>query len=88
MQDGGKAIGPSHNEGGIETVDKEGTSVAEIEGDERIFSVEDTDEIETRVDEINIALSNDDQELADQSALLLGHRVVEMIARQERINPS
>ena len=88
MHDGGKAIGPSHNEGGIEAVDQEGLPVAEIEGDERIFSVDDTEEIETRVNEISIALNNDDQELADQSALLLGHRIVEMIAKQERINPS
>ena len=88
MLEGGKAVGPSHNEGGIETVDKEGIPVAEIEGDERIFSVDDTEEIESRANEISIALSKDDQELADQSALSLGHRIVEMIARQERINPS
>ena len=88
LQDGGIAKGPSHNEGGIEVVDQEENPVAEIEGDERIFSVDDTEEIETRVDEISTALDNDDQELADQSALLLGHRIVEMVAKQERINPS
>lgn len=88
MQDGGKAIGPSHNEGGIETIDQEGTSVAEIEGDERIFSVDDTNEIEAMAEEISIALDNDNQELADQTAMVLGHRIVEMVAKQERINPS
>lgn len=88
MQEGGKVIGLSHNEGGIEVVDQEGTPVAEIEGEERIFSVEDTEQIEAMANEISVALDNDDQELADQTAMILGHRIVEMVAKQERINPS
>ena len=88
MQEGSVVAGPSHNEGGIEAVDREGSPVAEIEGEERIFSVEDTKEIETIANEISVALDNDNQELADQTAMILGHRIVEMVARQERINPS
>lgn len=85
---GGKVEGPSHSEGGIEAIDQNGNSVAEIEGGERLFSVDDTEEIETRVSEISRALAEDDQDLANQLATSLGHKVVEMVARQERINPS
>ena len=86
--DGGKAVGPSHNEGGIETLDKSGDSVAEIEGGERVFSIEHTDEIEEKAAEISRFLENEDEDTANELATVLGYRVVEMIAEQEKINPS
>jgi hypothetical protein len=86
-QDGGMVEGPSHEEGGIEAYASDGTPVAEIEGGERIFSVQDTAEIEAAVSEIN-SLSESDPEAADQMAMKLGYRVAEMIVKQEQINPS
>lgn len=85
---GGKTIGPSHNEGGIETLDESGDAVAEIEGGERVFSVEHTQEIETKAEEISSFLKNEDDDTANELATVLGYRVVEMIAEQEKINPS
>lgn len=88
IQEGGKVKGPSHAEGGIETVDLNKETVAQVEGEERIFSVDDTKELEDRSSEIVRALDRDDQDLANEMAMSLGHRIVEMLARQERINPS
>lgn len=89
MPEGGKVRGPSHADGGIEAVDqKSGAPVAEIEGDERIFSVENTEELETKALEISDFLQRDDQDTANELATVLGFRVVEMIAEQEQINPS
>lgn len=82
---GGKVSGPSHNDGGVEAVNKEGTPVAEIEGGERVFSIEDTKEIEERAMEIEKEKDEDQKNIFAQA---LGHRIVEMLARQERINPS
>jgi len=53
LANGGKAVGPSHNDGGIDAVDKDGNTVAEIEGEERVFSVEHTNEIEEKATEIS-----------------------------------
>ena len=88
LTQGGEAVGDSHNDGGVKAVDREGTQVAEIEDGERIFSVDHTQEIEEKADEISRALENDDNDLANELAIVLGFRVVEMIAEQEKINPS
>lgn len=85
---GGLINGPSHNDGGVPAVNLEKEQVAEVEGGERVFSIDDTNELEERAEEITKALENDDQDTADMLATRLGHRVVEMIAKQERINPS
>ena len=88
LADGGKAVGPSHNDGGIEAVNESGDSVAEIEGGERIFSVENTAEIEEKATEISDFIGRGDEDTANELATVLGYRVVEMIAEQEQINPS
>ena len=88
LANGGKAIGPSHNEGGIDAVDKSGDPVAEIEGGERVFSIEHTTEIEEKAAEISAFVEAEDNDTADELAIVLGYRVVEMIAEQEQINPS
>lgn len=88
MQPGGVVDGASHNNGGVPAVSPDGDQIAEVEGGERIFSIKDTEEIEQRAAEITEALDNKDDDLANELAKMLGHRVVEMIARQERINPS
>ena len=88
MADGGTIAGPSHNEGGIKTVDKSGEEIAEIEGGERVFSIEHTEEIEAKANEISRFLEKEDDDTANELATVLGYRVVEMIAEQERINPS
>ena len=85
---GGETVGDAHNDGGVRAIDDEGTQVAEIEDGERIFSVEHTQEIEEKADEISRTLENDDNDLANELAVVLGFRVVEMIAEQEKINPS
>ena len=85
---GGEAIGDNHNDGGIKAVDQEGTQVAEIEDGERIFSVKHTREIEEKADEISNALESGNDDLSNELAVVLGYRIVEMIAEQEKINPS
>lgn len=81
----GKVEGPSHEQGGVPAVDaKTGEQVAEIEGEERIFSVEDTSMMEQAAMEIIKATQAGDQEAADDMAKRLGYAVVEMIAAQEQ----
>lgn len=81
---GGKVDGPSHEQDGVPTIDQSGQQVAEIEGDERIFSVEDTEEIEGMV----VAIIDSHAEVANKLATDLGYRVVDMVQKQEEINPS
>jgi hypothetical protein len=81
----GKVQGPSHEEGGVPAVDTQtGEMVAEIEGEERIFSTEDTSIMEEAAIEIIKATQAGDQEAADDMAKRLGYAVVEMIAAQEQ----
>ena len=87
-QEGGEVQGPAHSQGGMPAVEEgTGEPVAEIEGGERIFSVEDTNEMEQAARNI-IQLAEQDQLQADEAAKELGYRVAEMIMRQERVNPS
>ena len=86
--DTGKVVGPSHNQGGKKVQDMNGNPVAEIEGGERIFSIEHTQELELKANEISQFLADDRQDEANDLATALGYRVVEMIADQETINPS
>jgi hypothetical protein len=79
--------GPPHSQGGVEAVDQTGEPVAEIEGEERIFSVEDTKAIEQEARNI-LQLADQDQFMADEAAKQLGYKVTEMIVRQEQVNPS
>jgi hypothetical protein len=81
----GKVEGPSHAEGGVPAVDAQtGEQVAEIEGQERIFSKEDTAMMEEAAMHIIQATQGGDQESADDMAKRLGYAVVEMIAAQEQ----
>jgi len=86
-QEGGEVQGPPHSQGGVETVDQTGEAVAEVEGGERIFSVEDTKAIEQEARNI-LQLADQDQFMADEAAKQLGYKVTEMIVRQEQVNPS
>lgn len=81
----GKVEGPSHEEGGVPAVDAQtGEQVAEIEGEERIFSREDTAMMEEAAMQIIQSVQGGDQEAADDMAKRLGYAVVEMIAAQEQ----
>lgn len=85
LQDGGMAEGPSHEEGGIEVQQEDtGEPVAEIEGGERIFSVEDTEMIEQAAMAIIQSVQSGDEEQAKDMAMRLGFSIVQMIAAQEQ----
>lgn len=85
LQDGGMAMGPDHEEGGIPVVQEQtGEPVAEIEGGERVFSQEDTAMMEEAAMSIVEAMNGGDQATAEQMAMQLGFAVVNMIAAQEQ----
>ena len=86
-QEGGEVQGPPHSQGGVKAIDQTGEAVAEVEGGERIFSVEDTKAIEQEARNI-LQLADQDQFMADEAAKQLGYKVTEMIVRQEQVNPS
>lgn len=79
---GGKTKGPSHQEGGIEAKvgDK---AIAEVEGNERIFSQEDTAFIEQEVEKIKGYHETGDIPGADKCAMDLGYAVAKMITKQD-----
>lgn len=76
---GGVVKGPSHTQGGVPAVDQNGQQVAEIEGNERIFSVEDTQEIE----QMALAIIELPATEADSAAKQLGYRIVDMVGKQD-----
>jgi len=84
LQDGGMAMGPDHEQGGIPVM-QEGTGeqVAEIEGGERVFSQEDTSMLEQGAMQIIEMTDAGDQAGADDMAKRLGYAIVNMIAAQE-----
>ena len=85
--EGGVVEGPSHEQGGVPAVDEQtGEQVAEIEGGERIFSTEDTAQLEQAAQQV-LQLADQDQLQADEAAKQLGYRVTEMILKQEQVNP-
>ena len=77
---GGKVAGPSHAQGGVPAMDPTGQQIAEIEGNERIFSREDTQEIE----QMGLAIIELPAAEADKAAMSLGYRIVEMVGQQDR----
>jgi hypothetical protein len=79
LNDGGKLVGPSHEQNGILAVDPIGRPVAEVEGGERLFSVEDSAEIE----KLARGLKN-----SPKKAALLGRRVSQMIKTQDKLQNS
>jgi len=87
MQPGGVVQGPPHSQGGVEVMDEAGAPVAEVEGGERIFSIEDTAQIEEMAMGVVQAMQQDPQ-AAQQMATELGMAVVKMVAQQEVANPS
>lgn len=88
---GGIAMGPSHEQGGIPVVTKDGSPAIdrtsgmpyEIEGDERVFSKEDTMEIDRMAIMVLKASQAGNQQQANQLALKLGYAVTKMVAEQE-----
>lgn len=85
LQDGGMAVGPDHEDGGIEVQQEEtGEPVAEIEGGERVFSQEDTAMMEEAAMSIVEAMNSGDEATAQDMAMRLGFAVVNMIAAQEQ----
>lgn len=79
---GGVPQGPSHDQGGMPIIDPAtGEKKAEIEGGERIFSVEDTQQMEQMAQAI---MQAGDPEQQQQAAMQLGMFVVEAISRQEQ----
>lgn len=82
-QTGGMVEGPSHEEGGVPTVDQTGAPIAEVEGGERIFSVEDTQQIEQMAAQI-AEMQATDPASADRMATELGYMVVQMLFQQEQ----
>ena len=84
LSDGGMAQGPSHEEGGIDVVKKGETKPrAEIEGNERVFSQEDTAAMEQAAAQIIQLKESGDEQGAQEMATALGFAVVNMIAAQE-----
>lgn len=82
MGDGGKVDGPSHEEGGVEA-QVNGKPVAEIEGQERIFSKEDTEYMEGEAQKIQKYMESGDVQGGDKCAKELGYRVAEMLTKQD-----
>ncbi len=83
MADGGMVQGPPHEQGGVEAVQEEtGEPIAEVEGGERIFSIEDTQMMEQAAAQI-AQLAEQDPAGADEAAKQLGYAVVKMIMKQE-----
>lgn len=79
---GGKTIGPAHEEGGIEA--KVGSKpIAEVEGDERIFSKEDTKFIEAEIEKMKAYNEEGDVAGADKCAMDLGYAVAKMVTKQD-----
>ena len=87
MQPGGVVEGPPHEQGGVPAVAPNGAPVAEVEGGERIFSVEDTQMLEQAAMQVVQAAQQNPQQ-ADEMAKQLGYAVVQMIVKQEQVNPS
>lgn len=84
MQGGGEVVGPPHEEGGVPVMEEgTGEEMAEVEGGERIFSIEDTQMLEQAAAQI-MELSQQDPAQADEAAKQLGYAVVEMLMRQEQ----
>lgn len=77
MADGGIIDGPSHQQGGIDAINSDGEVIAEIEGGERIFSVEDTGSMDKMAAMVNQGQGN------EQLALELGYMVADAIKRQD-----
>lgn len=78
---GGEVEGASHEMGGVPVVDQTGEQIAEVEGGERIFSVEDTQAIEQMVQQY--AQTQD-----ENIKLQLGEYVIQAVMQQEQVNPS
>ena len=76
---GGVVEGPSHAQGGVPAVDQSGQQIAEVEGNERIFSVEDTQKIE----EMAMAIQELPTQEADRAAMELGYSIVSMVGQQD-----
>lgn len=81
--EGGMVEGPPHEQGGVAAVDGSGEQIAEVEGGERIFSTEDTQQMEQVAMQI-MELQQSNPTAADQLARELGFMVVEMIMKQEQ----
>lgn len=82
--EGGMIEGPPHDQGGVPAVDEQtGQQVAEVEGGERIFSTEDTQQMEQIATQI-MELQQSNPSAAEQLAKELGFMVVEMIMKQEQ----
>ena len=75
----GVVQGPTHEQGGVEARDKQGNVRATVEGGERLFSVEDTQEIEKFVS----LIGKSEEDNANQLAMELGYKVVKMVNSQE-----
>lgn len=84
MADGGMVEGPPHEQGGVAAVQEQtGEPIAEVEGGERIFSIEDTQMMEQSAAQI-AQLAEQDPAGADEAAKQLGYAVVKMIMKQEQ----
>ena len=87
MQPGGLVQGPSHEEGGVGVVDETSQPIAEVEGGERIFSVEDTQAMEQAAVTI-LQTAQQNPAAADEMAKELGYMVAGMLVKQEMVNPT
>lgn len=87
LQPGGMVQGPPHEMGGVPAVNEQQEPIAEVEGGERVFSVEDTQQLEQAAMQI-MQTAQQDPASADQMAMQLGYTVVEMLLKQEMANPS
>lgn len=88
LAEGGMAQGPSHEDGGIDVYQEgagsEAEPVAQIEGGERVFSIEDNEAIEQACAQIIQLTESGQQQQAEDMAMRLGFAVCDMISQQER----
>jgi hypothetical protein len=83
-QEGGVVEGEGalpHSEGGVPAVDETGQQIAEIEGGERIDSVDDTATQEQMISQL---MSTQDPQERDAIAMQLGYFVAEMTMKQDQ----
>lgn len=86
-ESGGMVEGPSHEEGGVSAVDGSGEQIAEVQGGERIFSDEDSQQIEAMAQEA-MAMEQQNPEQAEAAFAQLGRFVAQSMVAQEQVNPS
>ena len=78
--DGGKIDGDTHAQNGVDVINNADDSETQLEGGERVFSVEDTADI----DRLSANISSSEGEDSNELAMQLGYKVSKMVAAQDQ----